>query len=173
MATENKQLTAYVSREIEERLIEYCQTNEITRKDKNGNLKPALGTAVSEILEFFFTGKSEKGSGKDNPIGTKSEVLAMIRKEIERWSRKPPNSSRINRDELLDLLYHSSQERYPDDPKPNILLTKEELESWQNADTIQLKSEIDPYTTEIIELRKEPRPSADRVEATPTEIDRM
>ena len=55
MATNKKAISAYLPLEIEEYLTKYCTEYDITRKDKSGETKPALGTAVVEILKIFFS----------------------------------------------------------------------------------------------------------------------
>lgn len=54
MATENRPVSCYLPKDIEDSLAEYCTQNKITRKDKDGNVQPAMGTAIIEILETFF-----------------------------------------------------------------------------------------------------------------------
>lgn len=55
MATNNKAISAYLPPDIEEYLTQYCTEYEITRKDKEGNIQPSLGTATVEILRIFFS----------------------------------------------------------------------------------------------------------------------
>jgi len=54
MATENKQVAVYLPKELENKIVDYCLDKQITRKDKSGQVTPALGTAIVEILSFFF-----------------------------------------------------------------------------------------------------------------------
>ncbi len=55
MATNKKAISAYIPSDIEEYLTQYCTEYDITRKGKSGEIKPALGTAVVEILKIFFS----------------------------------------------------------------------------------------------------------------------
>ena len=55
MATNNKAISAYLPPDIEKCLTQYCTEYEITRKDKEGNIQPSLGTATVEILRIFFS----------------------------------------------------------------------------------------------------------------------
>ena len=55
MATNKKAISAYLPSDVEEYLTKYCTEYDITRKDKSGEIKPALGTAVVEILKRFFS----------------------------------------------------------------------------------------------------------------------
>jgi hypothetical protein len=145
MATTKKQVTTYVTKEIEERLTAYCLAHDLTRKDKSGNVNPSWGTAVTEILDLFFTGKSERSNNTVREIVTKAEVLGMIRKELGRWSKNPLNTSIItSKNELLAMLHDASQSEYPDDPKPNDLFTDEELEIWEKAKRITNEVEEHP-----------------------------
>lgn len=54
MGTDNKAVTCYLPGDIEQCLEAYCFKFDITRKDKNGAIKPALGTAIIEILKERF-----------------------------------------------------------------------------------------------------------------------
>lgn len=65
MATENKPVMCYLSEELEQYVTQYCTEYNITRKDKDGNIKPALGTGVVDILKRFFIGE---GSSNDKSV---------------------------------------------------------------------------------------------------------
>jgi hypothetical protein len=54
MATENKAVTSYLPCDVHLALIKYCTSKGLARKDKDGNDKPSLGTAIVEILQDYF-----------------------------------------------------------------------------------------------------------------------
>lgn len=66
MVTEKKAVSAYLPADIEEYLTKYCTKYDITRKDKSGEIKPALGTAVVEILRIFFSSDNVPSPLLDN-----------------------------------------------------------------------------------------------------------
>ncbi len=66
MATNKKAISAYLPTSLEECLTKYCTEYDITRKDKSGEIKPALGTAVVEILKIFFSSENIKSPLPDN-----------------------------------------------------------------------------------------------------------
>jgi hypothetical protein len=49
-----KTITCYLPPDIAKRLEGYCLENQITRKDKQGELQASWGTGVVEILKVFF-----------------------------------------------------------------------------------------------------------------------
>jgi hypothetical protein len=51
----NRAVTCYLPRDLEESLTRYCTENGITRKDKTGENRPALGTGIVEALKIFFS----------------------------------------------------------------------------------------------------------------------
>lgn len=55
MATDNKPVTCYLPRDLEESLTRYCTQYGMTRKDKTGEERPALGTGIVEALKIFFS----------------------------------------------------------------------------------------------------------------------
>lgn len=54
MATDKRAITAYLPDDIEEKLIKYCEDYNITRKDKEGNDQPSLGTGIVELLKIVL-----------------------------------------------------------------------------------------------------------------------
>lgn len=66
MATNKKAISAYLPSDLEEYLTMYCIEYDITRKDKSGEIKPALGTAVVEILKIFFNSEDLPSPLPDN-----------------------------------------------------------------------------------------------------------
>lgn len=79
MATKKKAISAYLPSDIEEYLTEYCIEYDITRKDKSGGIKPALGTAVVEILRIFFSDENVPSPLPDNVPLLPSNVVTEDR----------------------------------------------------------------------------------------------
>ena len=53
MTTQNKAVTTYLPKDIEEFITGYCNEYGITRKDKEGNIYPSLGTGIIELLKLL------------------------------------------------------------------------------------------------------------------------
>ncbi|MDJ0593080.1 MAG: hypothetical protein QNJ72_24365 [Pleurocapsa sp. MO_226.B13] len=79
MATNNKAISAYIPPDLEEYLTKYCTEYDITRKDKSGEIKPALGTAVVEILKRFFSSENLPSPLPDNVPLVPSNVVTEDR----------------------------------------------------------------------------------------------
>ena len=79
MATNKKAISAYLPTDIEEYLTKYCTEYDITRKDKSGEIKPALGTAVVEILKIFFNNEDLPSPLPDNVPLLPSNVVTEDR----------------------------------------------------------------------------------------------
>lgn len=79
MATNKKAISAYLPSDIEEYLTQYCIEYDITRKDKSGEIKPALGTAVVEILRIFFSDENVPSPLPDNVPLLPSNVVTEDR----------------------------------------------------------------------------------------------
>jgi len=87
MATENRPVSCYLPKDIEDSLTEYCTQNNITRKDKAGNIQPAMGTAIVEILETFFGDSPSKLPNFEEKIDAAIEAkmnaaIASLRTEL-------------------------------------------------------------------------------------------
>jgi hypothetical protein len=107
LATNKKAISAYLSSDIEEYLTEYCIEYDITRKDKSGEIKPALGTAVVEILKIFFSDENVPSPLPDNVPLLPSNVvtenrLAEALSELKKTSKLVDNvpSNVLNLDDL-------------------------------------------------------------------------
>ena len=66
VATNKKAISAYLPSDLEEYLTRYCIEYDITRKGRSGEIKPALGTAVVEILKRFFSDENVASPLPDN-----------------------------------------------------------------------------------------------------------
>ena len=103
MATKKKAISAYLPSDIEEYLTEYCIEYDITRKDKSGETKPALGTAVVEILRIFFSDENIKSPLPDNVPLLKSNVVTEDRlAEVLSEFKKPSNVENTVLSNVLD-----------------------------------------------------------------------
>lgn len=96
MATNKKAISAYIPSELEEYLTKYCTEYNITRKDKSGEIKPALGTAVVEILKIFFNSDDLPSPLPDNiPLLPSNVVtkdrLSEVLSEFKISSKVPSN----------------------------------------------------------------------------------
>lgn len=107
MATNKKAISAYLPSDIEEYLIKYCIEYDITRKDKSGEIKPALGTAVVEILRIFFSDENVPSPLPDNVPLLPSNVvtenrLAEALSEFKKTSKVVDNvpSNVLTKDDL-------------------------------------------------------------------------
>jgi hypothetical protein len=135
MATDNRPVTCYLPKEIEDSLTQYCTQYRITRKDKDGNIQPALGTGIIELLRNLFSNPdsvpsplSGVGLSRVSDLDVESKVRAILPSLLE--------------DTLSSLLPSRSASKLPDD-----LITSEQLESaiteWRFA-IDSLRSEISP-----------------------------
>lgn len=59
MTTENKAVTTYLPKAVEESLTKYCTKNGLTRTSKQGNEIPSLGSAIVEVLKDYFSVTSD------------------------------------------------------------------------------------------------------------------
>jgi hypothetical protein len=138
MATENKGVMVYLPPELEKVIEEYCTQNNITRKNKDGEAFPSLGTGIVQYL--------------------KSQLLGL-----EFSSRSVPKTS-LTREEVLDLIRENSNSLLLD----NGLLESEILNKIQaqiatktQSDLImmgdiriEIAQSLQPIYAEITELKK-------------------
>jgi hypothetical protein len=105
MATENKGVMVYLPKEVEEYITEFCTEYNITRKDKEGNVLPSLGTGVVTYLKSKISGESPddilaKPSKLPSTGLSKEEVLDIVNEYFT--SHSPSNG--LSKDEVLDLM---------------------------------------------------------------------
>lgn len=82
MTTQNKAVTCYLPKDIEDFITGYCTEYSITRKDKEGNVYPSLGTGIIELLKLLAYNPELVGSPLPDTVpSTISE--AAIEKKIE------------------------------------------------------------------------------------------
>jgi hypothetical protein len=80
MATDNKGVMVYLPRDVEEVLEKYCTENNITRKNKDGEPVPSMGTGIVQYLKSHLLGIAP--SKMAGTILTKDDVLELIRESI-------------------------------------------------------------------------------------------
>jgi hypothetical protein len=108
MATENKGVMVYLPKEVEEYITEFCTEYSITRKDKEGNILPSLGTGIVTYLKSQMSGESPgeyiaKPSKLPSNGLSKEEVLDLVNEYLT--SHLPSNG--LSKDEVLDLIEQS------------------------------------------------------------------
>jgi hypothetical protein len=87
MATENKGVMVYLPKEVEEYITNFCTEYNITRKDKEGNVLPSLGTGVVTYLKSQMSGENPGDilTKPSKTLGTgltKEEVIDLISEYI-------------------------------------------------------------------------------------------
>jgi hypothetical protein len=96
MATDNKGVMIYLPKDLEEYITNFCTECNITRKDKEGNLVPSLGTGVVTYLKKTILSQlpDQIPTQTKQPIGTglsEEEVLIVIDQYFT--SKLPSNNS--------------------------------------------------------------------------------
>jgi hypothetical protein len=77
MATDNRGVMVYLTKELEGELEQYCIDNNITRKNKDGDILPSLGTGIVQYLKstILSTVPSLLPRNRLSTILDKSELL--------------------------------------------------------------------------------------------------
>ena len=151
MATENKGVMVYLPKDIEEYITNFCTEYNITRKDKEGNIFPSLGTGVVTYLKSKMFGESPDDllSKPSKLLGnglTKDEVLDLIREYVTSQIQSDGLSTGLTKAEVLDLIGESGTSHLPSD-----IPTDEAIDSRINtAVTMALL----PIRDEISEVAK-------------------
>jgi hypothetical protein len=109
MATENRGVMVYLPPEVEEYITSFCTEYSITRKDKEGNILPSLGTGVVTYLKSKISGESPDDilTKPSRILGnglSKDEVLDLICKYLTSHSPSEIPSVGLSKDEVLDLI---------------------------------------------------------------------
>lgn len=104
MTTQNKAVTCYLPKDIEDFITGYCNEYGITRKDKEGVIYPSLGTGIIELLKLLAYNPELVGSPLPDTVpSTISEaaIEAKIEDILEKkLSNLPDNVPSI---ELVEL----------------------------------------------------------------------
>jgi hypothetical protein len=108
MATENKGVMVYLPKDVEEYITSFCTEYNITRKDKEGNVLPSLGTGVVTYLKSQIAGENPSDiltkPSRVSGIGlSREEVLDLIRE----YNTSHVLSNGLTKDEVIDLIQQS------------------------------------------------------------------
>lgn len=80
MATDNRGVMVYLPRDVEEILEKYCTENNITRKNKDGDPVPSLGTGIVQYLKSQLLGIASVNAPSAGL--TRDEVLEMVQESV-------------------------------------------------------------------------------------------
>jgi hypothetical protein len=80
MTTQNKAVTCYLPKDIEDFITGYCNEYGITRKDKEGNIYPSLGTGIIELLKLLAYNPELVGSPILDTVPSKFSEDAIEKK---------------------------------------------------------------------------------------------
>ena len=70
MATENKGVMVYLPPELKKVIEEYCKQNNLTRKNKDGEAFPSLGTGIGEQVAAIEAGGPKPADLPELPMPT-------------------------------------------------------------------------------------------------------
>jgi hypothetical protein len=102
MTTQNKAVTCYLPKDIEDFITGYCNEYGITRKDKEGNIYPSLGTGIIELLKLLAYNPELVGSPILDTVPSKFSEDA-IEKKIDEILEKKLNSPDTVPSQVTDL----------------------------------------------------------------------
>ena len=141
MATNNRPVTAYLPKDIEQYLTEYCHKYNIVRKSKNGEPKPVFGTALVEILRVFFSAEvapSPLLSGLPTNLVTQEQLQEALSKVL---STLPSNIP-----EPTEHLFKG-------------VVTREELEETRSSILSEVESKIRQLHELVSKLESQNQPN--------------
>lgn len=102
MTTNNKAVTCYLPKDIEDFITGYCNEYGITRKDKEGHTLPSLGTGIIELLKLLAFNPELVSSPILDTVPSKFSEDA-IEKKIDEILEKKLNSPDTVPSQLPDL----------------------------------------------------------------------
>jgi hypothetical protein len=108
MTTQNKAVTCYLPKDIEDFITGYCNEYGITRKDKEGNIYPSLSTGIIELLKLLAF----------NPELVSSPILDI-----------PSKFSEDAIEKKIDEILEKKLNHLPDNV-PSIEVVKDRLDNW-------------------------------------------
>ena len=113
MATENKGVMVYLPPDLERVVEQYCTDNNITRKNKDGEIFPSLGTGIVQYLKSQLLGTTANiaPSILTSQGLTKDDVLELIAQS--NTSDTPSNL--LTREDAIDLIQESITNDIPSD----------------------------------------------------------
>jgi hypothetical protein len=110
MTTQNKAVTCYLPRDIEDFITGYCNEYGITRKDKEGNIYPSLGTGIIELLKLLAYNPELVGSPLLDAVPSKFSEDAIEKK--------------------IDEILEKKLSNHLPDNVPSIEFVKDRLDNW-------------------------------------------
>ena len=164
MATDRRAITSYLPDDLESKLIKYCSEYSITRKDKDGNVVPSMGTGIVEILKLFFS-QDELPSPLPSKVSGGNIALAVLEANLKKYidSKLPEyETSEIPSQitEYIDSQIASAVPKYINSKLPEYLSDKLPSDIPENItprlDT--LNRELAALSEEIASVKK-PKPS--------------
>jgi hypothetical protein len=109
VTTQNKAVTCYLPKDIEEFITGYCNEYGITRKDKEGHIYPSLGTGIIELLKLLAF----------NPELVSSPILDTV----------PSKFSEDAIEKKIEGILEKKLSHLPDNV-PSIEVLKDRLDNW-------------------------------------------
>ena len=159
MATENKGVMIYLPKDVEEYIIRYCTEYNITRKDKEGNLLPSLGTGVVTYLKSTISGESPdtilaKPSRVFSNGLTKDEVLDLIQAYNTNLTYSTGLSESpsigLSKDEVMDLIDSKIPSDVSVDLSQDIAAMQEAVDALTaRLDAIEASSTLTPSPAQV------------------------
>jgi hypothetical protein len=119
MTTNNKAVTCYLPKDIEDFITGYCIEYAITRKDKEGNIYPSLGTGIIELLKLLAY----------NPELVSSPILDTV----------PSKFSEDAIEKKIDEILEKKLSNHLPDNVPSIEVVKDRLDNWVLAASGDIK----------------------------------
>jgi hypothetical protein len=119
MTTQNKAVTCYLPKDIEDFITGYCNEYGITRKDKEGNIYPSLGTGIIELLKLLAY----------NPELVSSPILDTV----------PSKFSEDAIEKKIDEILEKKLSNHLPDNVPSIEVVKDRLDNWVLAASGDIK----------------------------------
>ena len=110
MTTNNKAVTCYLPKDIEDFITGYCNEYGITRKDKEGETLPSLGTGIIELLKLLAY----------NPELVSSPILDTV----------PSKFSEDAIEKKIDEILEKKLSNHLPDNVPSIEVVKDRLDNW-------------------------------------------
>jgi hypothetical protein len=119
MTTQNKAVTCYLPKDIEDFITGYCIEYGITRKDKEGETLPSLGTGIIELLKLLAY----------NPELVSSPILDTV----------PSKFSEDAIEKKIDEILEKKLSNHLPDNVPSIEVVKDRLDNWVLAASGDIK----------------------------------
>jgi hypothetical protein len=138
MATENKGVMVYLPSELEKVIEEYCTRNNITRKNKDGETFPSLGTGIVQYLKSQLLGLEFSSKNVPKTTLTREEVIDLIKENSA--SLLPSNG--LLESEILNMI----QEQIANKTQSDLLFIGDIR--------VEIAQSLQPIYAEMTELKK-------------------